>query len=89
MTDTPRRPRRSDGLLAWYTLREYAELTCQHIEAVRSQADRGAIPTARLGKKTNGKKIIMTARLAADFPDLLASILLAGRHKTHRPGGAN
>lgn len=84
MTDTPRRARRGDGLLAWYTLREYAELTGQTMRAVQGQATRGTLPIARLGKKTNGRKIILTARLAADYPDLLASILLARRHKTPR-----
>lgn len=72
------------ALKEWYTLSQWAKLTGQRLYAVRRQADRGTLKTGRLGNKSNGKRVVFIASLAADNPDLYASLaMMAQRRHRH------
>lgn len=57
-------------LKAWYTLREYAEMTGENIETVRSQNKRGTLPTSL----KDGRWVIYLDSIAAERPDLWGSL---------------
>lgn len=58
-------------LKAWYTLAEFAEMTGQKLETVRTQRKRGHIPARRYGHKW----IIYLDELRRNAPELWASIM--------------
>lgn len=66
----------TDGPKPWYDLREYAAMTGQTYEAVRSQADRGTLKTSRYGGP-HGKRIVLLSTLITDHADLYASLVAA------------
>lgn len=71
------------ALKEWYTLREWAALTGQRFYTVQRQADRGTLKTGRLGNKSRGKRVVFIASLAADNPDLYASLSMMAQRR-HR-----
>lgn len=56
---------------AWFTLREYATLTGEHIDAVRSQCRRGRLPAEKKGEVW----VIYLSALKARCPSLWESLL--------------
>lgn len=66
----------TDGPKPWYDLREYAALTGQGYEAVRSQADRGTLKTSRYGGR-HGKRVVLLSTLITDHADLYAALVAA------------
>lgn len=71
------------ALKTWYTLRQWATLTEQRFYTVQRQADRGTLKTGRLGNKSNGKRVVYIATIAADNPDLYASLAMMAQRR-HR-----
>lgn len=64
-----------------YTLREYADLTQQTLKAVQRQADRGVLPTEKMTGAKKSWRVICLATLAAEKPDLFASLSLVARYQ--------
>lgn len=64
-----------------YTLREYADITGDSYEAVRSRADRGTLATSRLTRGKKSWRVVLLATFAAEEPDLYASLVMIARHR--------